>query len=129
MPGSVDISLSGALHTPPAIHPTMIHRLIRPLAQRYTASSTTRPMIHRMPRAIAPRAMFATSRPMLRPPLTVTSSRDLHQRAISFSTIPRMMAKAFRLPMYGAAIGAGGAGYAHYKLEGKCYPYLMATLK
>jgi hypothetical protein len=29
-----------------------------------------------------------------------------------------MMARAFKVPMYGAAIGAGGFGYANYKLEG-----------
>lgn len=29
-----------------------------------------------------------------------------------------MMARAFRVPLYGAAVGAGGVGYAHYKLEG-----------
>ncbi|OCF33256.1 dynamin GTPase [Kwoniella heveanensis BCC8398] len=28
------------------------------------------------------------------------------------------MARAFRIPVYGAAIGAGGLGYANYKLEG-----------
>ncbi len=28
------------------------------------------------------------------------------------------MARAFRVPLYGAAIGAGGLGYANYKLEG-----------
>ena len=45
-------------------------------------------------------------------------SRHVHARAISFSTVPRMMARAFRVPLYGAAIGAGGFGYANYKLEG-----------
>jgi hypothetical protein len=29
-----------------------------------------------------------------------------------------MMARAFRVPLYGAAIGAGGVSYASYKLEG-----------
>jgi hypothetical protein len=29
-----------------------------------------------------------------------------------------MVARAFRIPAYGAAIGAGGVGYASYKLEG-----------
>lgn len=55
---------------------------------------------------------------MLQKRLAVTPSRDMHQRAISFSTIPRMMARAFRIPLYGAAVGAGGLGYANYKLEG-----------
>jgi len=30
-----------------------------------------------------------------------------------------MVARAFRIPAYGAAIGAGGVGYASYKLEGQ----------
>lgn len=65
---------------------------------------------------------------MLRQQLTIHPSRNLHQRAISFSTIPRIMARAFKLPMYGAAIGAGGAGYAHYKLEGETTSILLRYL-
>ncbi|ORX34221.1 hypothetical protein BD324DRAFT_637151 [Kockovaella imperatae] len=42
----------------------------------------------------------------------------MQTRHLSFSTIPRMMARAFKVPLYGAAIGAGGFGYANYKLEG-----------
>ncbi|ORY20954.1 hypothetical protein BCR39DRAFT_554437 [Naematelia encephala] len=42
----------------------------------------------------------------------------LQTRGLSFSTVPRLMARAFRIPLYGAAIGAGGLGYANYKLEG-----------
>jgi hypothetical protein len=34
-----------------------------------------------------------------------------------------MMARAFRVPLYGAAIGAGGLGYANYKLEGVTFPW------
>ncbi|WVW82190.1 hypothetical protein I302_104196 [Kwoniella bestiolae CBS 10118] len=48
----------------------------------------------------------------------IPSARHVHVRAISFSSIPRAMARAFRIPAYGAAIGAGGLGYANYKLEG-----------
>lgn len=46
------------------------------------------------------------------------TARMVHVRAISFGTIPRIMARAFKVPIYGAAIGAGGLGYANYKLEG-----------
>lgn len=46
----------------------------------------------------------------------------MQTRQISFSTIPRMMARAFKVPLYGAAIGAGGFGYANYKLEGEITP-------
>ncbi|RXK36194.1 dynamin GTPase [Tremella mesenterica] len=45
-------------------------------------------------------------------------SRHSHVRAISFSSVPRVVARAFRVPLYGAAIGAGALGYANYKLEG-----------
>ena len=57
-------------------------------------------------------------------------SRNVHlqTRAISFSTIPRMMARAFRVPMYGAAIGAGGLGYANYKLEGMMLNQELSSL-
>ncbi|TXT08669.1 hypothetical protein VHUM_02797 [Vanrija humicola] len=44
-------------------------------------------------------------------------ARALHVRAMSFGAIPRMMARAFRVPLYGAAVGAGGVGYANYKFE------------
>ncbi|KAL1406192.1 mitochondrial dynamin GTPase Msp1 [Vanrija albida] len=44
-------------------------------------------------------------------------ARAVHARAISFGAIPRMMARAFRIPAYGAAVGAGGVGYANYKFE------------
>lgn len=42
----------------------------------------------------------------------------MQTRAISFGSVPRMVARAFKVPLYGAAIGAGGFGYANYKLEG-----------
>jgi hypothetical protein len=32
-----------------------------------------------------------------------------------------MMARAFKIPLYGAAVGAGGLGYANYKLEGELF--------
>ncbi|RSH92606.1 dynamin-like GTPase mgm1 [Saitozyma podzolica] len=69
--------------------------------------------------SLPPRVLLSSTRPALarRLPLTLPS-RNVHVRAISFSTIPRMMARAFRVPLYGAAIGAGGFGYANYKLEG-----------
>ncbi|KAF9234128.1 P-loop containing nucleoside triphosphate hydrolase protein [Melanogaster broomeanus] len=43
--------------------------------------------------------------------------RHLHVRAISYSSIPRFVARAFRVPIAGATIGAGGLGYANYKFE------------
>lgn len=44
--------------------------------------------------------------------------RAMHVRAISYSSIPRFVARAFRVPIAGATIGAGGFGYANYKFEG-----------
>ncbi|KAM6504445.1 P-loop containing nucleoside triphosphate hydrolase protein [Amanita muscaria] len=38
-------------------------------------------------------------------------------RAISYSSIPRFVARAFRVPIAGATIGAGGFTYANYKFE------------
>ncbi|KAF5367043.1 hypothetical protein D9758_004074 [Tetrapyrgos nigripes] len=43
--------------------------------------------------------------------------RRIHARAISYSSIPRFVARAFRVPIAGAAVGAGGLGYANYKFE------------
>jgi hypothetical protein len=78
----------------------------------------------RLPRSLAPAARRSLALPPTRPmntprPPILSPSRNLHVRAISFSTIPRMVARAFRIPAYGAAIGAGGVGYASYKLEGR----------
>ncbi|KAJ7274479.1 P-loop containing nucleoside triphosphate hydrolase protein [Mycena haematopus] len=43
--------------------------------------------------------------------------RNMHVRAISYASIPRFVARAFRVPIAGATIGAGGFGYANYKFE------------
>ncbi|TFK75159.1 hypothetical protein BDN72DRAFT_955170 [Pluteus cervinus] len=43
--------------------------------------------------------------------------RNMHIRAISYSSIPRFVARAMRVPIAGATIGAGGLGYARYKIE------------
>jgi len=44
--------------------------------------------------------------------------RHMHVRVISYSSIPKFVARAFRVPIAGATIGAGGFGYANYKFEG-----------
>jgi hypothetical protein len=46
--------------------------------------------------------------------------RYMHARAISYSTIPRFVLRAFRVPAAGATIGAGGLTYANYKFERMC---------
>jgi len=39
-------------------------------------------------------------------------------RQISYASIPRFVLRAFRVPIAGATVGAGGLGYANYKFEG-----------
>lgn len=83
-------------------------------------------MLRRVP-ALRPRALglaFSPRPVALRYPSPALSrvtvpSRAMHVRAISFGSIPRMMARAFKVPVYGMAVGAGGFGYANYKLEGE----------
>ena len=45
--------------------------------------------------------------------------RRIHGRALSYSSIPRFVARAFRVPIAGATVGAGGFGYANYKYDGE----------
>lgn len=56
------------------------------------------------------RARYATPSP--------ATLRHMHIRAISYTSIPRFVARAFRIPIAGATIGVGGIGYANYKFEG-----------
>ncbi|KAK4684136.1 hypothetical protein P7C73_g6065, partial [Tremellales sp. Uapishka_1] len=74
----------------------------------------------RLPRSFLPfnPTLLARPRPSIHTRSRLDPTRNVHVRAISFSTLPRMMARAFKVPLYGAAIGAGGVGYANYKLEG-----------
>lgn len=83
-------------------------------------------MLRRVP-ALRPRALGMGPRPagLRYTPAAMgrvtTPARSLHVRPLSFGSIPRMMARAFRVPVYGAAVGAGGVGYANYKFEGACW--------
>lgn len=43
--------------------------------------------------------------------------RQVHVRAISYAALPRFVARAFRVPIAGATVGAGALGYANYKFE------------
>lgn len=47
------------------------------------------------------------------------SMRHVHVRAISYSSIPRFVLRAFRVPVATATVGAGGFTYANYKFEGE----------
>ena len=53
--------------------------------------------------------------------------RQIHARAISYSSIPRFVARAFRVPIAGATVGAGGLTYANYKYEGTLSPALSRS--
>ncbi|KAI9512101.1 P-loop containing nucleoside triphosphate hydrolase protein [Russula earlei] len=43
--------------------------------------------------------------------------RRVNARGLSYASIPRIVARAFRVPIAGATIGAGGFTYANYKFE------------
>ncbi|KAI8982728.1 hypothetical protein BD414DRAFT_537748 [Trametes punicea] len=45
------------------------------------------------------------------------SFRHVHIRALSYSSIPRFVLRAFRVPIATATVGAGGFTYANYKFE------------
>ena len=47
------------------------------------------------------------------------SIRHVHVRALSYSSIPRFVLRAFRVPVATATVGAGGFTYANYKFEGE----------
>lgn len=48
---------------------------------------------------------------------SVAPFRRVHARGLSYASIPRFVARAFRVPIAGATIGAGGFTYANYKFE------------
>jgi hypothetical protein len=45
--------------------------------------------------------------------------RRVNARGLSYASIPKIVARAFRVPIAGATIGAGGYTYANYKFEGE----------
>ncbi|KAG8970558.1 dynamin-like GTPase mgm1 [Tulasnella sp. 419] len=70
--------------------------------------------------SVAGRRSVATLLTGKRPVLTpqqATSLRLIQTRAISYSALPRFVARAFRVPIAGATVGAGAIGYANYKIE------------
>ncbi|KAI0787959.1 P-loop containing nucleoside triphosphate hydrolase protein [Fomes fomentarius] len=46
-----------------------------------------------------------------------SSVRKVHVRAMSYSSIPRFMLRALRVPVGAATVGAGGFTYANYKFD------------
>lgn len=56
--------------------------------------------------------------------------RRVHIRALSYSSIPRFVLRAFRVPVGAATVGAGGFTYANYKFEGEyCRIYRAGSCK
>lgn len=58
---------------------------------------------------------------------SLATLRHMHIRAISYSSIPRFVARAFRVPIAGATVGVGGFGYASYKIEGEFSAKMLAA--
>ncbi|KAI6110202.1 P-loop containing nucleoside triphosphate hydrolase protein [Pisolithus croceorrhizus] len=92
----------------------------RLLSQRKTFTSTaaqySRRAVHRQ------HGTLFTSTKTVRLRHRIASSaasafRNLHVRALSYSSIPKFVARALRVPAAGVAVGAGGLGYANYKFE------------
>ncbi|KAG2064231.1 hypothetical protein BDR04DRAFT_1162781 [Suillus decipiens] len=48
---------------------------------------------------------------------TPAALRNLYIRAIIYSSIPLLVARAFRVPIAGAVLGTGELGYANYKIS------------
>lgn len=44
--------------------------------------------------------------------------RFVHARSISFSSFPRFIGRALRVPIAGVTVGGGTFAYANYKFEG-----------
>ena len=109
------------------IAPTMLAHLKRRIAAALTSQKVVTYGLHNT------RRQLADVRPVRRQFTTFLASgsfrrqyagpspamlRQMHVRAISYSSIPRFVARAFRVPIAGATIGAGSFGYANYKFEG-----------
>ena len=56
-----------------------------------------------------------------------SSLRYVHVRAISYYALPRLVARAFRVPIAGATVGAGAFGYANYRIDGVCVFFCVVT--
>ena len=71
-----------------------------------------------------------STRPRSSFPTTYSQSfRRVHVRAISYSAIPKVLLKAFRVPVAGATVGAGALGYINYKIDGVYCLFYRDALK
>jgi len=69
--------------------------------------------VHFLSSRVRPRVQPIPNRQAL-----INGMRRVHVRAISYSALPKFVARAFRVPIAGVGVGAGAFGYANYKLEG-----------
>jgi hypothetical protein len=86
------------------------------LARKVTGPGAPARGLHRAP------GTLHTSAPALRRRGygALKAARHMHVRALSYSSVPRFVLRAFRVPAAGATIGAGGLTYANYKFERAC---------
>ena len=54
--------------------------------------------------------------------IKASTVRHVHIRALSYTSIPRFVARAFRVPIAAGTVGVGGFGYMNYKFEGNYSP-------
>lgn len=108
-------------HRPPLALPSpylifhLMFSIIRRTATGPTSSSTGRA---RTLATLLSSSYASSLRPRL-PSVALRSLSQVHARAISYSALPKFVAKAFRVPIAGATVGAGAFGYANYKIEGQ----------
>ncbi|KAH8100160.1 P-loop containing nucleoside triphosphate hydrolase protein [Cristinia sonorae] len=75
-------------------------RSSRPVHKQFSTLLTSRPLRIRSPNLQSP-----------------ASHRHVHVRALSYSSIPRFMFRALRVPIGAATAGVGGVTYANYKFD------------
>jgi hypothetical protein len=105
----------------------------RRLANILTRGQPQQPLLLTNAAWTAPSSSLSTLSAPLRPRLRIPSEqvansmRQVHVRAISYTALPRFVARAFRVPIAGATVGAGALGYANYRFEG-AYPLVRYQL-
>lgn len=94
-----------------------IRRRINPASLEYNLQRRALSSLLASPaRARVPRAPTTLLAHRLRDPRLLRQVH--HVRAISYTALPRFVARAFRVPIAGATVGAGAIGYANYQFEG-----------
>jgi hypothetical protein len=108
-------------HLPP--NPMLSSVKRRPATRKYGLSHSGRPMKLNIVRPAHRQFSTTLTNSLRRRYGTPTPAmfRHMHVRALSYASIPRFVARAFRVPVAGATIGAGGFGYANYKFEGNVH--------